>query len=81
MSLDGEQRVYLSWEAPKCHTGCADNWLGDGYCDRACNVSRCGFDLGDCANKTEDSEDMGQRRRRGCQAPGAPEGLAGREGG
>ena len=35
--------------APKqCATGCSDNWLGDKYCDRACNVVECGFDGGDC---------------------------------
>jgi hypothetical protein len=28
-------------------------WLGDGYCDKACNVSRCGFDFPDCVNKTD----------------------------
>ncbi len=22
--------------------------LGDGFCDTACNVESCGFDLGDC---------------------------------
>jgi UDP-N-acetylglucosamine-lysosomal-enzyme len=31
-----------------CAPGCADNWLGDKYCDRACNVLECGFDAGDC---------------------------------
>lgn len=65
MSLSGAQRVYLSWEVPKCNPGCMDRWLGDGYCDRACNVSRCGFDFPDCVNKTEDSVDLGQRKRPG----------------
>ncbi|KAK9863994.1 hypothetical protein WJX84_008048 [Apatococcus fuscideae] len=24
------------------------SWLGDRYCDSACNVASCGFDMGDC---------------------------------
>jgi UDP-N-acetylglucosamine-lysosomal-enzyme len=31
-----------------CNTGCADSWMGDRYCDSACNVLECGFDTGDC---------------------------------
>ncbi|CAD5119659.1 DgyrCDS8253 [Dimorphilus gyrociliatus] len=31
-----------------CHSGCADTWLADRYCDQACNVLDCGFDAGDC---------------------------------
>ena len=31
-----------------CNTGCADTWVGDRYCDAACNVAQCGFDAGDC---------------------------------
>ncbi|XP_062515613.1 N-acetylglucosamine-1-phosphotransferase subunits alpha/beta-like [Corticium candelabrum] len=31
-----------------CNTGCADSWMGDRYCDSACNVFDCGFDAGDC---------------------------------
>ena len=27
---------------------CPPTWLGDGYCDKACNVSECEFDEGDC---------------------------------
>ncbi len=27
---------------------CPPTWLGDGYCDKACNVSECDFDEGDC---------------------------------
>ncbi|RYH02466.1 hypothetical protein EON65_47885 [archaeon] len=35
---------------PKCAPGCADSWIGDGYCDKACNVSECNFDFPDCVN-------------------------------
>ncbi|XP_022777777.1 N-acetylglucosamine-1-phosphotransferase subunits alpha/beta-like [Stylophora pistillata] len=31
-----------------CSPGCADTWVGDRYCDVACNVAQCGFDAGDC---------------------------------
>ena len=49
---------------PKCNDGCSDTWLGDGYCDKNCNVSKCGFDYGDCEGKHPGS-DMGSRRKRG----------------
>merc|ERR1719471_1959121 len=28
--------------------GCPSSWVKDGYCDKACNVSECLFDGGDC---------------------------------
>jgi len=31
-----------------CAPGCADGWIGDKFCDRACNTHECGFDAGDC---------------------------------
>ncbi|KAK7480398.1 hypothetical protein BaRGS_00028317 [Batillaria attramentaria] len=31
-----------------CHSGCANNWIADKYCDQACNHLPCGFDAGDC---------------------------------
>ena len=48
----GAQKIYLSWDAPKCADGCSDSWLGDGMCDKACNVSSCFYDVTDCVNKT-----------------------------
>ncbi len=47
------QKVYLAWEVPKCNPGCLDTWVGDGYCDTACNVSTCLWDAGDCVNNTK----------------------------
>jgi UDP-N-acetylglucosamine-lysosomal-enzyme len=44
--------IYLSWPVPNCNQGCHGNWLGDGRCDHACNVSSCLFDYGDCVNAT-----------------------------
>ncbi|XP_053720050.1 N-acetylglucosamine-1-phosphotransferase subunits alpha/beta isoform X2 [Synchiropus splendidus] len=31
-----------------CNQGCANSWLADKFCDQACNVLNCGFDVGDC---------------------------------
>ena len=46
--LSAAQRGNASGGAcpPACHTA----WLGDGMCDRPCNVTGCGFDSGDCVD-------------------------------
>ena len=31
-----------------CAPGCMSEWLGDGVCDRLCNVTACERDHGDC---------------------------------
>jgi len=31
-----------------CAPGCWPSWIGDGYCDAACNVAACSYDNGDC---------------------------------
>ena len=31
-----------------CGSGCPEPWLGDGWCDAACNTPECKFDGGDC---------------------------------
>lgn len=46
-------KVFLAWNIPNCNTGCPANWLTDGYCDLACNVSACNFDGGDCQPGSE----------------------------
>jgi hypothetical protein len=28
VSVGGTQKVYLSWDVPKCAPGCQDSWLG-----------------------------------------------------
>ena len=45
-------KVYLSWPVPNCAEGCPLNWLNDGYCDKACNSSKCLWDGGDCLRTT-----------------------------
>ena len=36
--------------ADGCPSSCAPSWLGDGQCDKPCNVDACHFDLQDCDN-------------------------------
>ena len=50
--ISGVQKLYMSWDIPKCAPGCSDSWIGDGFCDKACNVSSCDFDFPDCVNAT-----------------------------
>ena len=41
---------------PECATGCDVSWMGDGYCDPACDVVGCNYDAAtpggtsDCAS-------------------------------
>ena len=55
LSVSGSQKFHLAWDVPKCAPGCSDAWIGDGFCDRACNVSSCDFDFPDCMNATSTS--------------------------
>ena len=55
LSVSGVHKFHLSWEVPKCSPGCSDSWIGDGYCDKACNVSSCNFDYPDCINGSDSS--------------------------
>jgi hypothetical protein len=52
VTLSGSQKFYMAWDVPKCAPGCSDSWIGDGFCDKACNVSACNFDWPDCMNGT-----------------------------
>ncbi|XP_059483014.1 N-acetylglucosamine-1-phosphotransferase subunits alpha/beta [Neocloeon triangulifer] len=47
------QKVYLSWPVPECQEGCPTSWISDGSCDKACNVSECMWDGGDCKDGVE----------------------------
>lgn len=38
-----------------CSAGCPDTWIGDRYCDRACNVAACAFDGADCGIENMDT--------------------------
>ena len=44
-------KIYLSWAVPNCNEGCPASWINDKYCDKACNVSACDYDGGDCIGK------------------------------
>eukprot|EP00054_Salpingoeca_dolichothecata_P026886 m.194338 g.194338 ORF g.194338 m.194338 type:complete len:1063 (-) comp25794_c0_seq7:1091-4279(-) len=52
------QKIYQAWPVPNCDEGCPSNWIGDNYCDLACNSSQCDWDGGDCLGK--DSKVGGQ---------------------
>ncbi|KAH8407664.1 hypothetical protein KR222_009759 [Zaprionus bogoriensis] len=41
-------RVYQAWMVPDCALDCPWTYIGDGACDRHCNVDACQFDGGDC---------------------------------
>uniref|UniRef100_A0AAV2J081 N-acetylglucosamine-1-phosphotransferase subunits alpha/beta n=1 Tax=Knipowitschia caucasica TaxID=637954 RepID=A0AAV2J081_KNICA len=34
-----------------CNQGCANSWLADKFCDPACNILSCGYDVGDCGQE------------------------------
>lgn len=45
---DFGQKLRMSWPIHHCVDGCPIEWVGDGTCHKACNVSGCAFDQGDC---------------------------------
>ena len=54
-----------------CATGCPDYFIGDGYCDQACQNEDCDFDAEDCGSNVDDDED--DRGDEGECAPGCPD--------
>ena len=60
VTIEGRQKLVMAWDVPKCAKGCVDTWIGDGYCDKACNVSACNFDYPDCVNATVARGSRGQ---------------------
>ncbi|GFR22148.1 hypothetical protein TNCT_294681 [Trichonephila clavata] len=50
MQQEGGVTTYFHVRAFKnyCNNECADTWLADRYCDKACNIRECGYDAGDC---------------------------------
>lgn len=49
------QKIFLTWSVPNCNEGCPASWIRDKYCDKACNVSECDFDGGDCVGVKQGS--------------------------
>ncbi|CAB3386425.1 Hypothetical predicted protein [Cloeon dipterum] len=52
------QKIYLSWPVPECQEGCPTSWISDGSCDKACNVSECMWDGGDCRDGAEQTAEL-----------------------
>lgn len=56
VTCDADKIASINEQSPRapkladhlCLGRCHFSWLGNGHCDRACNVSGCGFDGGDC---------------------------------
>ncbi|KAL8003667.1 putative stealth protein CR2 region 2 [Plasmopara halstedii] len=48
VSQAGVQKIYFAWEIPQCADRCWEANLGNGRCDRECNVTACDYDMGDC---------------------------------
>ncbi len=51
---DESKRDMDEMDEDQCSEGCLDPWLADGFCDDGCNVSECGYDLGDCGEAKYD---------------------------
>uniref|UniRef100_A0A8C4X0I1 N-acetylglucosamine-1-phosphotransferase subunits alpha/beta n=1 Tax=Eptatretus burgeri TaxID=7764 RepID=A0A8C4X0I1_EPTBU len=47
-------RSGLAGDESLCNTGCTWSWLADRFCDQACNVLACSFDVGDCGDSNYD---------------------------
>ncbi|XP_011194356.2 N-acetylglucosamine-1-phosphotransferase subunits alpha/beta [Zeugodacus cucurbitae] len=41
-------RIYQAWMVPDCADDCPWTYIGDGACDRHCNIAKCQYDGGDC---------------------------------
>ena len=65
--LDASHKFRFAWDVPKCSPGCVDSWIGDGFCDKACNVSACNFDFPDCVNGTNSGRHGSRDRSRGSR--------------
>ncbi|KAG7379617.1 hypothetical protein PHYPSEUDO_008344 [Phytophthora pseudosyringae] len=61
VTCDAEKVASILEHAPKppkignhlCQGTCHYQWLGNGVCDRTCNVSSCAFDGGDCRERKQ----------------------------
>ena len=73
-------QVYLSWPVPNCAEGCPSNWIGDKFCDAACNNTACDFDGGDCLNRTATNSTGSHTSYSGPSRKGRPRRVV-REGG
>ncbi|XP_004520693.1 N-acetylglucosamine-1-phosphotransferase subunits alpha/beta [Ceratitis capitata] len=50
-------RIYQAWMVPDCAEDCPWTYIGDGACDRHCNIAKCQYDGGDCSSFGTDKEE------------------------
>ncbi|XP_037827535.1 N-acetylglucosamine-1-phosphotransferase subunits alpha/beta isoform X2 [Lucilia sericata] len=50
-------RIYQAWIVPDCAEDCPWTYIGDGACDRHCNIEACQYDGGDCSEEFSENED------------------------
>lgn len=50
-------RIYQAWLVPDCAEDCPWTYIGDGACDRHCNIEACQYDGGDCLDDTSSPPD------------------------
>ncbi|XP_030385915.1 N-acetylglucosamine-1-phosphotransferase subunits alpha/beta [Scaptodrosophila lebanonensis] len=53
-------RVYQAWMVPDCALDCPWTYIGDGACDRHCNIDACQYDGGDCTDAANENSDASQ---------------------
>lgn len=47
-------RIYQAWLVPDCAEDCPWTYIGDGACDRHCNIEDCQYDGGDCSEEVKE---------------------------
>lgn len=50
-------RIYQAWIVPDCAEDCPWTYIGDGACDRHCNIEACQYDGGDCSDDLNDKDE------------------------
>ncbi|XP_065369836.1 N-acetylglucosamine-1-phosphotransferase subunits alpha/beta isoform X2 [Calliphora vicina] len=50
-------RIYQAWIVPDCAEDCPWTYIGDGACDRHCNIEACQYDGGDCSEELSENSD------------------------
>uniref|UniRef100_A0A1A9WJ76 LNR domain-containing protein n=1 Tax=Glossina brevipalpis TaxID=37001 RepID=A0A1A9WJ76_9MUSC len=54
-------RVYQAWLVPDCAEDCPWTYIGDGSCDKHCNIANCQYDGGDCSFENNNSNNHNEQ--------------------